>query len=326
MLNKIYDKIKKIIKENLVFIVSFFIILTLFNIKLPYYINAPGSLINVKDKINIDYNLSGSYNMTYVTEYSANIFSYLIAKINKNWDIEKKEDTILDSEEESNKRNHILLDSGNQLAIINAYELANKKLQINDTKLYVTYIDELADTTLKVGDEIKMINDIETNSLEDIANIISSLNYNEYINIMTDNGLKKAKIINYQDNKKIGISISSLYELDIDIDFNFKSNESGPSGGLMTSLYIYNSLIDTDLTKNRTIAGTGTIENYGKVGEIGGVKYKLIGAVNSKADIFFVPKENYEEAKKIKEENNFDIDIVSVSTLTDAVNYLKKDS
>ena len=111
MLNKIYEKIKQIIKDNLIFIFSFLIVLFLFSIKLPYYINAPGGIINVKDKVNINYELSGSYNMTYVTEYNANVFNYLLAKVNKNWDIEKKEDVILEneSEEDSNKRSHILL-------------------------------------------------------------------------------------------------------------------------------------------------------------------------------------------------------------------------
>ena len=48
--------------------------------------------------------------MTYVTEYNANVFNYLLAKVNKNWDIEKKEDVILEnvSEEDSNKRSKCL--------------------------------------------------------------------------------------------------------------------------------------------------------------------------------------------------------------------------
>lgn len=92
----------------------------------------------------------------------------------------------------------------------------------------------------------------------------------------------------------------------------------------MTTLYIYNSLIDEDLTKGKIVAGTGSIDINGNIGEIGGVKYKLIGAVKEKADIFFVPYENYEEAIRVKKENNYDIDIILVNKLEDAVNYLKK--
>ena len=57
--------------------------------------------------------------------------------------------------------------------------------------------------------------------------------------------------------------------------------------------------------------------------EIGGVKYKLMGAVKSKADIFFVPEKNYDEALKVKNEKNYNIDLVMVKTLGEAINYLK---
>ena len=62
----------------------------------------------------------------------------------------------------------------------------------------------------------------------------------------------------------------------------------------------------------------------GNVGEISGIKYKLIGAVNKHADIFLVPEgENYEEAKKVKKEKGYDIDLVPVETFDEALKYLK---
>ena len=73
----------------------------------------------------------------------------------------------------------------------------------------------------------------------------------------------------------------------------------------------------------KTIVGTGTIDINGNVGPIGGVKYKLKGAVKNKAEIFIVPNgENYEEAIKLKKENNYKIDIIGVNTIDDALNYL----
>jgi len=93
----------------------------------------------------------------------------------------------------------------------------------------------------------------------------------------------------------------------------------------MTALTVYSYLTNKDLAKGRTVVGTGTIDTYGNVGEIGGVKYKLIGAVKNKADIFLVPNgENYEEAIKIKQEKNYDIKIVGISTLKEAINELEK--
>ena len=68
---------------------------------------------------------------------------------------------------------------------------------------------------------------------------------------------------------------------------------------------IYNQITDNDITNGLKIMGTGTISKDGKVGEIGGVKYKLLGAVKNKADVFICPKENYEEAKKVRDERNY---------------------
>ena len=91
----------------------------------------------------------------------------------------------------------------------------------------------------------------------------------------------------------------------------------------MTALAIYDELTSSNLTHGDKIIGTGTSSKDGTVGEIGGVKYKLIGAVNNKAKVFLCPKDNYEEAQRIAKERNFDIIIKDVETLSEAINYLK---
>ena len=90
------------------------------------------------------------------------------------------------------------------------------------------------------------------------------------------------------------------------------------------ALAIYDNLVSDDLTSGDKIIGTGTIDKDGNVGEIGGVKYKLIGAVNNKAKVFLCPKENYQEAISIASSKNYDIIIKSVETLDEAVSYLKE--
>ena len=66
------------------------------------------------------------------------------------------------------------------------------------------------------------------------------------------------------------------------------------------------------------------IDSNGNVGEIGGVEYKLKGAVNEKSDIFFVPMgNNYDECLKIKKEKKYDIVIVGISKIDDAIEYLE---
>ena len=92
----------------------------------------------------------------------------------------------------------------------------------------------------------------------------------------------------------------------------------------MLSLAIYNALVEDDITKGRIIVGTGTIDIDGNVGAIDGVKYKILGAVKNDANLFLCPMDNYEEAMKIKDKFDLDIEIYGVNTIDEALNYLLK--
>ena len=81
-------------------------------------------------------------------------------------------------------------------------------------------------------------------------------------------------------------------------------------------------MIDKDITNGLKIVGTGTIDEFGNVGSIGGVEYKIKAAVKKKADLFFVPLDNYEEALKAKEENELNIKLISIKHIDDAIEYL----
>ncbi len=61
----------------------------------------------------------------------------------------------------------------------------------------------------------------------------------------------------------------------------------GPSAGLMFSLEIYNQLIDENMKKGYQIAGTGTIDEEGNVGPIGGAGLKVLAADKAGAEVFF---------------------------------------
>ena len=129
-----------------------------------------------------------------------------------------------------------------------------------------------------------------------------------------------------KEDKLLGVMIVTnyIYETEEDLDIFFKNGEGGSSGGLILSLGIYSKITGIDLLKGRNIAGTGTIDILGNVGEIDGIKYKIAGAVRKKMDVILVSPYNYEEAKQVIEENNYDIELVEVKTFKDAVEYLTK--
>ena len=91
----------------------------------------------------------------------------------------------------------------------------------------------------------------------------------------------------------------------------------------MLTLTIYSAISGDDIIKGRKIAGTGTIDINGNVGEIDGIKYKIMGAHKKGVDVVLVPSSNYEEAMRVKKDKGYDMEIVEVKTFSDAVNYLK---
>jgi len=332
-MKKLYIEIKNILKENIKIITIFLILFIICTIELPFYIDKTGGIIDISSRIEIEDNfkLAGSLNMTYVSSLKGTIPSLIISLFTPNWDIiEKDEELGNETEDEVYFRNKLSLDESINNAIIVAYNKANKKIQIIDQKLYVTHVYEEATTDLKIRDQIISINDIEAISKKEINTYINSLKKDEEINIKVLNNdkeyIRKAKILEIENIKLIGILVNTDYNIKIkpELKFKFNKSESGPSGGLMMSLAIYSELMKEDITKGRKIAGTGTIDENGNVGSIDGIKYKLAGAVKNDVDIFIVPNgKNYKEALKEKNKNKYNIKIIGVDTFDDALGYLK---
>ena len=336
MFNKIYVKTKEIIKENYIFISLCLVMIATLLYPLPYYIYNGGGTINVDKRVNItnSYDSKGSFNLCYVTEIKATISSYLLAKILPGWDITPKEEITLNSNETDKDvytRDRIFLTDANVNAIHVAYSKANKDFIITDTNNYVIYIAQEANTDLKIGDMIKKVDGVDISSLEDIKKIVNNKNTGDEIEIEVIRNQKekkcKAKVFELENNKYIGITTETTYDYDTNpkIKLKFSKNEAGPSGGLLLTLSIYNHLTTEDITNGMKIAGTGTIDWEGNVGSIGGVKYKLKGAVRDKADVFIVPNgENYEEAIKVKNKYKYNIKIIGISTFDEALKKLKE--
>lgn len=322
------------LKNNKKIIFIYLIMIVILLIRFPYYIEAPGGTIDISDRINIEnsYKTSGSLNLSYVSEYKATIITLLISLFNDDYKVLAKNDVIPSNINISDFefRDVIMLKEAYSNAIYLGYVKANKEVKIKSEKIYVNNIFEEADTSLKVGDEILEVNNIKINNKEDIDNIVRTFNVgdNLKIKIIRNNKIeiKSAKLIEYDSNPIIGILVSKVKEMETipKIDINYKASESGPSGGLMLTLSIYNSLTPFDITKGRKIVGTGTIDEEGNVGSIGGVEYKLKGAVKDKADIFLVPNgDNYKDAIKLKNQRKYKIKIKGVSTFDEALEYLK---
>jgi PDZ domain-containing protein len=98
-------------------------------------------------------------------------------------------------------------------------------------------------------------------------------------------------------------------------------NLGGPSAGLAFTLEIYDSLTGRKLSRGRHIAVTGTIDQNGKVGLVGGIKGKTIGARQAGFDLMLVP---LAEARTARRYSDGHLRVIGVRTFAGALRELRK--
>ncbi len=336
-------RIFEFIKNNLLFCFLLVLIIVCTVVRLPYDVEMPGGTIDLGNRVRVDgeeVEIKGSFNMAYVSVVQGSIPHILIGLIHPDWDVVSQEDVKLDNEtiEDANRRDRLLLEQSKDYAIVNALREADIKYEIKNKVNYVAYISDKANTTIKVGDNVLTCNGEEVIDLNYFKEKVTSSNVGDKLKftVIRDGKEVETTAIVYEELEKdedgkekkekyVGLSVLTTFDIDskVKVEIDSKSTESGPSGGMMMALMTYNAVAKKDLTNGLKIVGTGTIDLDGNVGEIGGVKYKLMGAVKNKADVFLVPEENYKEAIEVKEKKKYNIEVVKVKTLKDAINYLE---
>ncbi len=275
----------------------------------------------------------GSFNLVYVSEYRATIPLYIYSLFQKDHEIVPMSDvkyTDQESLEDIHFRDSFMLKKANQNALFVAYEKAGKTIKVSKEHFYILYIDPMSKTNLKIGDEILKVNGEPMEDSTMIRKIATKLQVGDtiFLTVKRNQQEVETKATIYEEKGKhyIGIQVGSLkdYEETPKITFHFSKSESGPSAGLVTALSIYNALVEEDITRGKRIVCTGTMEEDGSVGEIGSAVFKLHAAVKNKADVFLVPKENYEEVLKVVKEKGYSILVYPVATFEDALDKLKR--
>ncbi|MBR2711298.1 MAG: PDZ domain-containing protein [Bacilli bacterium] len=336
-MKKNFKTIKDIVKENWLYILFMTVFLFASFYPVNYFIIIGGGISNIGNRVEVKdaYEEKGSLNISYVTELDGTLLTYGLSYIIPGWEtqeISKYTYTSNESLKEIEFRDNLDLDVSSSNAIYYAYTLAGKPVELKSTKYYVYVTFEGYDTNLQVGDQILEVNGVKISEDLKFKDEINKANIgdNIKIKIIRDNKEEEIETPVYKsekdDSKIIGIYLQVLneYKTDPKVNIEFAKDEAGPSGGLITALSIYNKLTKKDITKGLTVAGTGTMEADGSIGQIGGIEYKLKGA-SKKADIFLVPEgENYEEAKTIKQKKKYKIKIIPVSSLEDAIEKLNK--
>jgi len=123
------------------------------------------------------------------------------------------------------------------------------------------------------------------------------------------------------DGQRTTLSVGVETEDQVDYAYPFPvsidvTNIGGPSAGLAMTLGVIDTLSGGHLTGPTLVACTGTIDDQGNVGDVGGVPQKTIAVERAGATVFLVPPQEYKAAMS---EDIPSLHIYAVSTLDQAL-------
>lgn len=322
LLKDLVNKFKSSLKHRIIYIsiITIYVLVILCCIiPLNKEVTTPGVLNNPSEFITIGNSELGEVTYdkgnintigVYVT-YKPTLFQYLISQ-NKNFSIADYDTSSDLSPKDNIKRSTYLKDLSIENAIITAYTSA----QIKDSKINIEYEYQGLLVTanlpvsysheLKIGDLIvgvtandvyyDIVNINDKQYLAYVLNILKPL-YSENktfdFKVRRGDGLIDVEF-KWMETGSLGLELKPKFNIintypSYNIDEKTVHNSIGSSGGMMLTLAIYNSLIEEDITHGLLICGTGTVNESGMIGAIGGIKQKISTSQLYKADIFFCP-------------------------------------
>jgi PDZ domain-containing protein len=89
----------------------------------------------------------------------------------------------------------------------------------------------------------------------------------------------------------------------------------------MVGLTVFDLLAQENLLAGRRVAGTGTLDIDGRVGGVGGVREKTIGAIDAGYDVLLVPASSAAEARRVADGR---IVVHGVASLDEALAALRR--
>jgi PDZ domain-containing protein len=273
----------------------------------------------------------GFYTTSVVSLNQVNALQYLIAQL---------EDSVTLSEipasyehvdnSDLREMSYLMKDDSLQTSLIVGLLQTDQAVEYEHHFMVYLVYDYLEKDTLELGDYILSIN-----GLTDFSLALQQTNCSERaeFRVMRDGEILELSVLKQdlgEEGCLFGFNYGTFNELiSTSIDYEFiETNVGGPSGGLLQSLYVFNRLTEKDYTYGLKIGGTGTIDVFGQVGYIGGVKQKIITAIRNDIDIFFVPHlsddpyDDYIEALAVYETFDTDMKLVGVSSIDEAIAYL----
>ena len=177
-----------------------------------------------------------------------------------------------------------------------------------------------ADGRLEVRDVLVRIGSTDITDPQDVVDAVDAAPVDEPLEfVVRRDGEEQTVRVTPREvggDKRVGITPGAGYTFPFDVRVTIGDNIGGPSAGLMMSLAVYDTLTPGSLTGGRKVAGTGTIDQEGNVGPIGGIQQKIAGARDTGTELFLVPADNCNGVGGVDTE---DMRLARVATLSEAL-------
>jgi PDZ domain-containing protein len=225
------------------------------------------------------------------------------------------------SVEDSNQSGRIQMENSQKNAVAAALTYLGHELP---SRIVVAGFsdDSPSENILENGDQITMVEGKPVSDVDALRDVIADVGSGNplELTIVRDSQAQEVTVTpepSPDDEKTpvIGVFLSIDYDFPFDVDIQLE-NVGGPSGGQMFALGIIDKLTPGKLTGGEEIAGTGTIDADGDVGQIGGIRQKMYGAENAGANWFLAPVENCDEVVGHVPDG---LTVVAVDTLEDSI-------
>jgi Lon-like protease len=233
-----------------------------------------------------------------------------------------------ESADESEQQGRVEMVSSQDTAIAAALSELGYKVPLQVEVLAVTKGSPAAGK-LRTRDRIREVNGVRITDAAQVSKAVQRTGVGKAATFVVRRGASTERVdvtaeAAPDDPKKavIGVQIGTGYDFPFDVTVHLGQDIGGPSAGLMFSLGVYDRLTPGALSGGKDIAGTGTIEASGRVGPIGGIQQKIVGAADAGARLFLVPPENCEAAQHADVKKG-EIRLVKAATMHSAVKSLE---
>lgn len=177
-----------------------------------------------------------------------------------------------------------------------------------------------ADGVLELKDEVLAVDGVPEARVGDLVAAISDREPGDEVRLtVRRDGTRRQVTLRTKDlgsgRAGIGVGIEPLYDYPYAVKID-AGDVGGPSAGTMFALAVRDVVTPGEMTGGRAVAGTGTIDDAGSVGAIGGIRQKMIGARESGAEYFLAPADNCDEVVGHVPDG---LTVLEVATFDDAV-------